>query len=65
MNISVEPQKGKWLIQMLDEMKIEGGRTFSLQEIKESYEQSGLEDFELFWDNKPVNTLNKVGLLRL
>jgi hypothetical protein len=23
------------------------------------------EDFELFWDNKPVNTLYKAGLLRL
>ena len=32
---------------------------------KEDYEKSGLEDFELFWDNKPVNTLYKAGLLRL
>ena len=25
----------------------------------------GLEDFELFWDNKPINTLYKFGLLEL
>ena len=32
---------------------------------KESYEAAGLEDFELFWDNKPVTTLYKAGLLRI
>ena len=36
-----------------------------MQEVKESYEASGLDDFELFWDNKPVNTLYKVGLLKI
>ena len=34
-------------------------------EVKENYESAGLEDFELFWDNKPVSSLNKTGLLRL
>ena len=29
------------------------------------FEAAGLEDFELFWDNKPVNGLQKFGLLRL
>jgi hypothetical protein len=31
----------------------------------DSYNAAGLEDFELFWDNKPVNTLYKAGLLML
>jgi hypothetical protein len=31
----------------------------------ENYKAAGLEDFELFWDNKPINTLSKVGLLQL
>jgi hypothetical protein len=35
----------------------------TLQEIMDNYEQSGLEDFELFWDNKPVNQLFRAGLL--
>jgi hypothetical protein len=31
-----------------------------------SYEAAGLEDFELFWDNKPVNgLLYRMGLLVL
>ena len=33
--------------------------------VKENYEANNLADFELFWDNKPVSTLNKAGLLRL
>jgi hypothetical protein len=33
--------------------------------VKDSYEGAGLEDFELFWDNKPVNALYKFGLLTL
>jgi hypothetical protein len=33
--------------------------------VKADYENAGLEDFELFWDNKPVTTLYKAGLLQL
>ena len=36
-----------------------------LGEVKENYQAAGLEDFELFWDNKPVNQLYKAGLLVL
>ena len=36
-----------------------------LYAMKADYERSGLEDFELFWDNKPVNTLYKAGLLQV
>ena len=37
----------------------------TLQEVKEDYEQNDWDDFELFWDNKPVSNLYKAGLLRL
>jgi hypothetical protein len=37
----------------------------TIKELSDSYEARGLEDFELFWDNKPVNQLHKVGLLHL
>jgi hypothetical protein len=39
--------------------------SLTLQQVKKDYEVAGFEDFELFWDNKPVNTLYKAGLLRL
>ncbi len=64
-NIKVDKDKGEWLCLLLPLISINNPRTWSLQEIATNYETAGLDDFELFWDNKPVNGLNKVGLLRL
>jgi hypothetical protein len=63
--ISVEPVKGEWLLQLLPQLQISQPKTMTLKEVKAGYENAGLEDFELFWDNKPVNGLWKVGLLKL
>ena len=57
--------QGDWFIKLLPKLAITNIKTYSLQEIKDSYEAAGLEDFELFWDNKPVSTMNKLGLLKL
>lgn len=64
-SISVDSEQGKWLHLLLPKLSIENIKQYSLQEVKEDYEKNGLEDFELFWDNKPMNTLHKVGLLHL
>lgn len=64
-NISVQPPQGVWLTNMLQELAVANPKTYTLQEVKDSYEAAGLDDFELFWDNKPVNTLHKLGLLKL
>jgi len=40
-------------------------KIWSVQEVKANYEAAGLEDFELFWDNKPVTSLYRAGLLVL
>ncbi|MFN5937227.1 MAG: B12-binding domain-containing radical SAM protein, partial [Sphingobacteriales bacterium] len=53
LNISVDPARGNWLIDLLPKLE----QPLSIQKIKEGYEKSGFEHFELFWDNKPVNTL--------
>ena len=60
--IKVDEAQGVWLLSQLT--TINQQRT-TLQELKLSYEAAGLEDFELFWDNKPVNGLWKAGLLML
>lgn len=65
MNISVPPPQGEWLAGVLAQVAVANPKTYTLQEIKDSYEAAGLEDFELFWDNKPVNTLYRSGLLKL
>ena len=50
---------------MLEKISVDKIKTYTLQEVAESYAAAGLNDFELFWDNKPVNSLYKVGLLVL
>ena len=63
--ISVEPLKGAWLLALLPKLSIDQFKQLTLAQVKADYEATGLEDFELFWDNKPVSGLYKVGLLRL
>ena len=65
LQIKIPKMQGDWLLSVLPSLSVDNKKTFTLQELKESYEAAGLEDFELFWDNKPVTNLNKMGLLRL
>lgn len=64
-NIKVDEAQGIWLAQILQELSVQNQKPYTLQDVANSYAAAGLEDFELFWDNKPINTLYKVGLLRL
>lgn len=64
-NISVSKEQGEWFAELLKTISIANPKVLTLQEVRDSYTTAGLEDFELFWDNKPVNTLWKVGLLAL
>jgi len=64
-SIQVDKAKGEWLVTLLPKLSVDREKLMTLQEIQSDYEQYGLADFELFWDNKPVNALYKVGLLRL
>ena len=63
--IKVDKDKGAWFYSMLPLLKVDAEKTMTIKELVESYEAIGLEDFELFWDNKPINQLYKVGLLHL
>lgn len=64
-NIKVNQAEGLWLENLIEKLSVKNSKTWTLREVKENYEAAGLEDFELFWDNKPVNTLYKAGLLQL
>jgi radical SAM superfamily enzyme YgiQ (UPF0313 family) len=65
LNIKVGQAEGKWLAGMLEKLSVFNLKMHTLQEVREDYEQAGLNDFPLFWDNKPVSTLYKMGLLVL
>jgi hypothetical protein len=64
-SIQVDPEKGKWFMQLLSTIHVEASNGMPLADIKAGYIAAGLEDFDLFWDNKPINTLHKAGLLRI
>lgn len=61
--MSVEPTKGQWFIKLLEVLQIEKEHSMTYAQIKEDYTHAGLEGFELFWDNKPITSLYKAGLL--
>ena len=63
--IRVARAQGIWLTGILNDLSIDHNKIYTLQEVKSNYENSGLKDFELFWDNKPINTLYKFGLLSI
>jgi radical SAM superfamily enzyme YgiQ (UPF0313 family) len=61
-NVKVDKENGEWLnnsIRFLMERKL---MYTTIEALQKSYEEHGLTDFELFWDNKPINQLYKVGL---
>ena len=62
-SISLEPAKGAWLLNLLNQVSIQNSNGMNYADIKESYTAAGLEGFELFWDNKPITSLYKAGLL--
>jgi radical SAM superfamily enzyme YgiQ (UPF0313 family) len=64
-DIAIAPQQANWLLSMLTKLSINNIKMYNWQELQDDYAACGLEDFELFWDNKPMNTMYKVGLLQL
>ena len=65
LTIQVDERKGNWLLSVLPQLMVGDHSLKTIGEVKADYENAGLEDFELFWDNKPVSQLYKVGLLRI
>lgn len=64
-NIRVDKAEGLWLAAILKKLSVYNIKLQTFQDIKNDFEQAGLENFELFWENKPVNQLYKAGLLHL
>ena len=62
-NIRIDKAEGIWFFELLTQIK--SGSKMNMKEVMEHYESAGLEDFELFWDNKPMNQLHKAGMLMI
>jgi hypothetical protein len=63
--IQILKAQADWLVPMLEKLSVQNIKTYTLQEVMDSYDAAGLENFELFWDNKPMNGMWKMGLLRV
>ncbi len=63
--IQILKANADWLLTLLPQLAIQNEKQLTLQQIKDSYEAAELEDFEMFWDNKPMNSLWQSGLLIL
>ncbi|UWY28243.1 radical SAM protein [Flavobacterium sp. TR2] len=63
-NIQTGKEEGEWLASILSKIAVSGSKSYTFQEVKNDFETE-LEDFELFWYSKPVNTLREFGLLVL
>ncbi|MFT4025130.1 MAG: radical SAM protein, partial [Flavihumibacter sp.] len=63
--IRIAPAAGKWLKDILPLLRPGLPKPMTRAALMKRYEDAGLSDFELFWDNKPVNTLYTVGLLQV
>ncbi len=64
-SIKVSEAQGLWLVSILQSLSVHQPKAYTLQDVKQSYEAADFDNFELFWDNKPVNTLYQFGLLQL
>lgn len=64
-SIKVNRSQGEWLAEILGLISPKNKKVYTFQEVQNHYENAGLKDFELFWNNKPVNTLGEYGLLVL
>ena len=60
--ITLEKEKGTWLVQQLTVLSITEKKLNTLSTLKLSFESS-FDDFEPFWFSKPMNKLRKNGLL--
>ena len=65
LSLQFPKEQGEWLSNTLSQISIKNPKIYTLQELRESFEAKGFDDFELFWFNKPVSTMNKLGLLKL
>jgi len=63
--VTANAGEGYWLHEMLLKISVSNLKITTLGEFKISFENAGLEDFELFWHSKTIQVLRDFGLLVL
>ncbi|WP_310557113.1 radical SAM protein [Flavobacterium sp.] len=60
--ISLEKDKGEWLIQTLSKISVFQNQKLTFSDLKSDFETQ-FDDFELFWHSKSISQLHSLGLL--
>lgn len=63
--LQIGKAQAAWLLHILPQLSPKNYEILTFQEVKAHYEAAGLDDFELFWYNKPFNVIGGFGLLIL
>ncbi|MCO6146700.1 radical SAM protein [Flavobacterium sp. NRK1] len=63
--IQAGQEQGEWLAAFLEKIAVSANGVTTFAQAMKNYEDAGLENFELLWYSKPVNTLREYGLLVL
>lgn len=63
--IVLEKEEGKWLFDLFKKIDIKNPNKFTYGQLKESYSESDLGNFELFTRNQAWHELRKAGLLAI
>lgn len=61
--IQIERFQGEWLMDILTLLVKQNTSRMTFTQLQKNYEERGLEDFDLFWFNKPMNLIHTAGLL--
>ncbi|HEX8562944.1 MAG TPA: radical SAM protein [Flavobacterium sp.] len=63
--VQLNQREGEWVVAMLDKTSVSNTKLLTIQELKSDFEQSSLEDFEMFWHSKSLQVIRNNGLLVL
>lgn len=63
--IELNELEGNWLAVKLVELSVSNTKPQTLQQLKQDFENAGMENFELFWTSKSLSALKASGLLAL
>lgn len=65
LQINLPAAQGQWVMDVLPLLHTDQTKGMNASALQSHYSSAGLEDFDLFWFNKPMNQLYEAGLLVL
>ncbi len=64
-SVRLSTDDADWLLELLPKIHFNAGKLMTYSQVKHDYEQSGLENFELFWHSRAMDSVRDAGFLVL